>query len=291
MDDDLHARLLRRGLARVADDIMRLTLPAIHLTCQQAEEALLPPGASKLGGLPDLPSETPWPEWRGEAMAFIAQIRLDEIVPYDPEDALPHSGLLSFFYATDGEPKGNADDDNPETWKVLHFDGDLTSLLRQPAPATLNDRVHFSACSMTYSRRLTLPPVESVEEMLGLTNQERLAYIDVETSTDLFEQFGDFLDMDHHLLGYPYALDGSPFISCHLAAHHITPQEVEAAGRQWYQHLEEEAAREWCLLLQVYSNEEAGMDWAGGGVLHFCIPKEALVARDFSRVWLEMQFL
>ncbi len=224
-------------------------------------------------------------------MVFIAQIHLDEIAPYDPEGDLPHCGLLSFFFATDGEPKANEDDDNPETWRVLHFDGDLASLVRQPAPETLNDRVRFTACSVTYSWRLTLPPVELVEEMLGFTNQERLAYIDVETSTDLFEQFGSFLDMDHHLLGYPYALDGSPFVSCYLGAHHITYQAVEAGGREWFQHLEKEAAKEWRLLLQVYSNEEAGMDWAGGGVLHFCIPKEALAARDFSRVWLEMQFV
>jgi uncharacterized protein YwqG len=48
---------------------------------------------------------------------------------------------------------------------------------------------------------------------------------------------------------------------------------------------------EWRLLLQVFSNGEAEMDWGGGGVLHFCIPKEALSRRDFDRVWVEMQFV
>jgi uncharacterized protein YwqG len=45
------------------------------------------------------------------------------------------------------------------------------------------------------------------------------------------------------------------------------------------------------LLLQVYSNEEAEMDFGGGGVLHFCIPKTALARRDFSRTWVDMQFV
>jgi uncharacterized protein YwqG len=53
--------------------------------------------------------------------------------------------------------------------------------------------------------------------------------------------------------------------------------------------LEDKADMEWRLLLQVYSNDEAQMHWPG--VLHFCIPKEALSRRDFDRVWVEMQFV
>jgi hypothetical protein len=33
------------------------------------------------------------------------------------------------------------------------------------------------------------------------------------------------------------------------------------------------------------------MDWAGGGVLHWCIERAALRARDFSRMQVDMQFL
>jgi uncharacterized protein YwqG len=48
---------------------------------------------------------------------------------------------------------------------------------------------------------------------------------------------------------------------------------------------------EWRLLFQIYSNGEAEMDWAGGGVLHFGIQRAALAARDFSAVWVSLQFL
>jgi hypothetical protein len=51
------------------------------------------------------------------------------------------------------------------------------------------------------------------------------------------------------------------------------------------------AEAEWRLLLQVYSNEEAEMDWAGGGVIHFGIARADLVARDFSRVWVNLDFM
>ena len=45
----------------------------------------------------------------------------DDLAPHDAGGALPREGLLSFFYATDGEPKGTADDVNPATWRVLHL--------------------------------------------------------------------------------------------------------------------------------------------------------------------------
>ncbi|HEV2237814.1 MAG TPA: YwqG family protein [Ktedonobacterales bacterium] len=55
--------------------------------------------------------------------------------------------------------------------------------------------------------------------------------------------------------------------------------------------LERAADAEWRLLLQVYSNGEAEMDWAGGGVIHFGIARADLAARDFSRVWVNLDFL
>jgi hypothetical protein len=33
------------------------------------------------------------------------------------------------------------------------------------------------------------------------------------------------------------------------------------------------------------------MDWAGGGVLHICIERAALRARDFSHARFNLQFL
>jgi uncharacterized protein YwqG len=65
---------------------------------------------------------------------------------------------------------------------------------------------------------------------------------------------------------------------------------LAADPARWDQ-ITREATRRWRLLLQVGSSDEAAMDWAGGGLLHFCIEREALRAWDSSRVWLNMQFL
>ncbi|HEX6777326.1 MAG TPA: hypothetical protein VF099_03940, partial [Ktedonobacterales bacterium] len=61
MYEELHGRLQRRGLAKLADTIIQFTAPSIRLTCHRTEGAFLPIGSSKLGGLPDLPPELPWP--------------------------------------------------------------------------------------------------------------------------------------------------------------------------------------------------------------------------------------
>src|SRR5690242_5173310 len=92
----LEDRLRRHGLGHKAEAIFGIAAPCIWLDTHKADDVLLPIGASKLGGVPDLPSGWAWPKWRGEPMAFIAQVRLDGAAPYDAEGALPHTGLLSF---------------------------------------------------------------------------------------------------------------------------------------------------------------------------------------------------
>ena len=59
------AALNAAGLTRLVKDIDRLTRPSIRLRTTPIDEATLPVGASKLGGLPDLPPGMTWPAWQG----------------------------------------------------------------------------------------------------------------------------------------------------------------------------------------------------------------------------------
>src|SRR5262249_60909044 len=74
-------RLHRQGLARVADAILAIAQPCILLTTERTDESALAVGASKLGGIPDLPPSLPWPEWNGGPLSFVAQLRACEAVP------------------------------------------------------------------------------------------------------------------------------------------------------------------------------------------------------------------
>jgi hypothetical protein len=298
--------LLAAGLGRVADAILRISMPSISMDCRKAtDETALPVGSSKLGGVPDMRPGQTWPAWQGSPMAFIGQVRLADIAAHDAEGDLPHSGLLSFFCAVDGTAAGlMLAPDDPSSWTVLHVDGDLASLVRLPLPPRLPRRLRFPACQAGFAREPMLPDVESREVLgLGLSEPERHAYIDVQSGADA----GYLPAMNHHLLGYPLSLGESPFISAYAKSHGIphpyaielkgTPEEkqrrVQDLQNKGEEHraMQHKAEDEWRLLLQVYSNAEAEMDWGGGGVLHFCIPKDALARRDFARVWVEMQFV
>jgi hypothetical protein len=353
----LAERLRAAGLARVVDELLTLARPAIALGLTRVEEGAIAVGASKVGGTADLPPGVAWPERRGMPLSFIAQVRLEEVAPLDPEGDLPHHGLLSFFY-TPNEPDGRLRvEDDPAAWRVLYAE-DATALERRPLPARLAGGLDtaFPACAVIPRRRLTLPPDENgLAAARGFTNEERLGLIDVVGGG----RFADFAEeMDHRLLGYPYTLnDPHPFLEGYLARSGLArptppgdPAEqhqrqqralatLEEAAKEWrppdagiqnlddlmrsmadlqshadmgallsamsdlepppppadfqarLAEMERAADDEWRLLLQVYSNEEAEMDWGGGGVIHFGIPRADLAARDFSRAWVGLDFV
>lgn len=304
---DLRARLAAGGLGRVADAILRRARPCIRIDMRRVDDEMrMPVGCSKLGGTPDLPAGGAWPAWRGSPLAFVGQVSLADIAAHDKEGDLPHSGLLSFFCAVDGTAAGvMAAPDDPASWQVRHLGGEPATLVRLPPPPHLPERLRFPACQTSFRREPTLPDVESRAVLdLGLSEPERHAYID--------QQFrangGEPPAMSHHLLGYPFSFGQSPCLPGYLHAHGLShpytmdlsrpPEELQQryqrmqqTGPEMLRELQHKAEAEWRLLLQVYSNEEAEMDWGGGGVLHFCIPNDALSRRDFTRAWAEMQFV
>lgn len=298
-EERLRERLNRAGLARKAGAILTVAAPCVWLDSRREEDAAIPAGASKLGGLPDLPSGVEWPMWRDQPMAFIAQIRLDEAALYDDEGILPATGQLSIFFATDGEPKGNEDDDDPTSWRVAHLDGDPATFARRSAPADLDESSRWPASTLTCSRWITLPEVDGPEyETLGLTNEERLAYIEVESHFHENERttlFGTYL------LGHAYTLNGSALLEPYRITHGLPYPGMERYPR-WPRGKERErmierlaemrraAAQEWRLLFQT-DGSASDMDFAGGGILHVTIPREALAQRDFSRAWMSLDFV
>lgn len=304
-DETLYAalgeRLRAHGLARAVDELLRLAQPAIHLDLTRAEdEEALPLGVSKVGGEPDLPTGSPWPTSHdGATLPFIAQVHLADIAQYDPDGDLPHHGLLSFFYAMNGADGELRIEDDPTAWRIVWTHDNGAPLSRLATPATLIDALdsRFPACSVSFARRLTLPGLETPTiQRLGLTNNERLGYIEVYSGIDV----GYLPEMDLHLLGFPYELEPFPFTAAYLAEHNLTRPIIamtearQSEMRQAMEHareLDRRAADEWRLLFQVYSNDVAEMDWAGGGVIHFGVKRAALTARDFSQAWVSLQFL
>src|SRR6266850_592639 len=106
---ELEARLLAAAPTAGSALVSQLR-PAIRLVAVPTPDHRIPAGASKFGGVPDLPRDVEWPTWRnrqGEArpLGFYAQIALDEVNKATQEPlGFGAGGILSFFcdFAFDG---------------------------------------------------------------------------------------------------------------------------------------------------------------------------------------------
>ena len=83
---------------------------------------------SKIGGIPDLPPDFIWPYFENvhgwnfstpHPLSFIAQILLEDLIPYDLDHLLPTSGILYFFFNLEEYIENEQWDRN-----VFYYDGD-----------------------------------------------------------------------------------------------------------------------------------------------------------------------
>lgn len=95
--DDFRDRLEAVGLGHVTDDLVALVRPSCRLVPDPSIDSAAA-GASRLGGVPDLPPGTEWPTGPDAPLSFVAQINLADVAEVMPSSGLPASGLLAFFY-------------------------------------------------------------------------------------------------------------------------------------------------------------------------------------------------
>lgn len=94
LEADLRAAFHAAGLAPHFD---ALVSPAIALLATRADPATIPVGATRLGGLPDLPVDAIWPVVKKTPLTFVGQVDLAGVAGTAAARLLPASGLLSFF--------------------------------------------------------------------------------------------------------------------------------------------------------------------------------------------------
>ncbi len=273
------AALAAAGLARVTPDLERLLAPSIRLTTSRTDEDKIAVGASKLGGLPDMPAGAAWPIGKGAPLAFITQIRLEDVRAFEAAQALPAAGLLTFFYDAAQQTYGS-DPADRGGWQVLYA-GDPAQLQRLTPPPTLPASARYAACAVTFAEELTLPQQPELElPQLDWTAEERARYEQVLAS---FPNPADHAAIHNRLLGYPDTLQDDMRLECQLAAHGVSSMDDPRAAQL------ARAALSWRLLLQVDSDEHAGMRWGDAGMLYFWIESDALQARRFGDTWVVLQ--
>jgi uncharacterized protein YwqG len=233
-----------RYVKRIVDRL----LPSIRLVPKRGGTS--PKGSSRIGGLPDLPEETPWPrvdpkDEESPPMSFVMQVSLAEVGGFDVDKVLPAEGLLSLFYYWD-------DDWGGDEGRVLFFPAPVPALSRLKAPDDLPEEGRYRAFSLRPCPEWTMPNLDA----LGLWD---------ELSLELWFALEDQIDEAQGLAraGRRHRMLGHPDL-------------VQSSG----------LPRGSVLLLQVSSDdsdEGPGISWGDGGTLYCYLSKSKLLARQFDR--------
>lgn len=280
--DDVRNALLDAGLAHRAQAVLAHARPSIELRTTPVRQAELAVGESRIGGLPDLPSGLAWPRWNDEPQSFIGQIHLPRLDGFEAARILPPDGWLAFFYSARQDTWGFSPGDRGSA-TVMHIPEGI-SLERRHPPEALPDGGAFEACRVALAASWTLPSWESA------------AIAALEPGDDEIDAYSEAIDalVDpgagdvHRLLGHPDQIQGDMTVECQLVTHGLDLGD----GTGWRDPRAEALARgatDWRLLLQVASDDGAGMMWGDAGCLYYWIREPDLAAAAFDASWLILQ--
>jgi uncharacterized protein YwqG len=262
-----------RGIGEHLDYLNSLREPAVALGKSDQREF------ARIGGLPDLPEGISWPEWHAKPLDFLCQLDMSQIPKEYVGLDVPRSGGLYFFYDQEQRTWG-FDPKDRGSWRVIYAPVAPTGgHERKPPP----DGHLYAQKPVAMSLVRTYPDWQDDRvASLKLTDRQFGEYVNLRSS--LFAQ-----QPAHHLFGYPSPVQGNDMeLECQLASNGVYCG--GATGRQ------DPRARalaqrksDWVLLLQLDTDDDAGMMWGDCGMLYFWIKKDDLAAQRFDSCWMILQ--
>lgn len=235
----------------------------------------------KLGGRPDLGARHDWPMWKGAPQSFLAQLDLAALRRSGGPDWLPARGALFFFYDAEQSTWG-FDPADRGSWTVIH-DPDGFAAAPRPLPRLPAHAVYRESRLGGHAGR-SWPDA-------GLMG---VPYPEVDTSDyDAYEaRLSAGAPKDgpwHQVAGHPAAIqDSAMALECQLASNGVYVGGPEGYASPRRKELEG-GAKDWRLLLQVDSDDKAGMMWGDSGRLYFWVREEEARRGDFAGVWMVLQ--
>lgn len=257
-------------------------------------QADLRTGASRFGGVPDVPADFVWPvfetaaydddEVRCRPLAFLAQFDCAALAFCDNDGLLPPTGVLSFFYEL-GSQRWGFDPGDAGCARVFWFP-DVAALAPAVVPEALDEAYRLPALGMSMAAEPSLP---GGEDFFAPTGGEG----DWDSFLAARTMAGGGLEIGNRscLLGWPDTVQGNMTVECELVSRGIymggtqpLPQDALEAARR-------DSVENWRLLFQLDTVADNGFELMFGdcGRVYFYIRKEDLAARRFDRVWLILQ--
>ncbi len=158
--------LAQQELAELKEPVLRLARPALRMQQKPTKDTKLAVGASKLGGLPDLPASYAWPLGKEchagydegtkgveQLAGFLAQVNLAEVSHTQATRDLPRVGLLSFFSFQDIE------NDKPGVIgaKAVFFPNPTGFVRTQPPGELVEGNKVLPTSQLSFEETLDLP--------------------------------------------------------------------------------------------------------------------------------------
>ena len=280
------ARLARaEGLTGAfADRLAELARPSVRLVPGDGDPD---PLGSRLGGDPAVPSDFTWPTWSGKALAFMGQVRLEELGEVGRSLGLPEAGLLSCFYEADEQPWG-FDPNDAGCGRLFWFQPDAA--LREAAAPPPAER--FTPIAVTSVEEWTIPGWDSLEfEDVSIES-----IVDDGDANDAFDRLDALIrrleavsgNPAHRIGGFPDLIQSDMRLEAELGS-----SRMDWGATDWRDDPRaqgaEERALDWQLVLQIDSDEQVGTMFGDVGKIYFLMRTQDLAARDFDRSWLVLQ--
>ncbi len=281
-----YAQALRMSSLPYRDELVELVRPAVFLHSCTVSSRDLPVGASRLGGLPDLPSECVWPSWQGKPLSFIAQINLSELPEFSERSLLPQSGYLFFFYDSERSTSGTYKSERG-SFAVFYTTGLVCAMHIDDIPEGLDQKAIFEPAQLSFSTGMSEPGWEHPSlEHIGLSFEQRLEYAEAISQAEKRKQ-GSGKRSCHQILGYPYSLQYPVAWDCERAR--LGFWEADREEQKALDPLIREGIEDWELLLQIDRDLQTKMEWPGDGRIYYMIRRQDLVLRRFDEAWLVLQ--
>lgn len=250
-------------LEKFRKDIEATVKPIIKIATKKENTSL---AQSKFGGHPYLPKTAELPRGAdGKPMKLLAQINFEEL-PGGLEE-FPEKGLLQFFLAAEDDVMGLDFDDqtNQRNFKVVFYEDLLPEEQLVMDFSYPDEGEEYFPVSNELSLAFHLEE-EAVsvadfrfEQVFMDIDFEEVVKAEKDEETTLWEIYAETIENTGHKIG------GYGFFT------QMDPRDGELSGYD-------------TLLLQIDSEDEAGIMWGDVGVGNFFIKKEDLQNRDFSKV-------
>ena len=239
--------------------------PFVEIKAKTDDKLLL--WQSKFGGVPYFPKGSQYPiDSKGQSMLLLAQINFSETPKLE---SFPEKGILQFYIANGNDVYG-ACFENParqDDFKVLYFSEVVedehflvTKFDFLPEPNMLPIE---KQSSLTFNLKYAPMSVYDCHfEPTILNIDSRMRYELFENYRKVYEEHENlFRSEGHKLGGYPYFTQSDP-------------REFGAYK-----------GKEYILLFQMDTDNEAGIMWGDCGIANFFISEQDLVSKDFSKVF------